>query len=304
MDTARPENHHGREAAVGGSAAEWLVYPTIFTQNEVAASLAAYAIGQEDLPVAQIQKFRNSTVVRKHPPEGFTSKGRPEGAVIRELSHQARMRYLHTAINCNATWRSLPCVTYPREFPRNGAAVKRDRMRLNQWFLYHFHGVIGMWMMEFQMRGAPHFHDLSDIDLASYGPLVKKRRRRPAKGAESDEYWTCEEMERDLAQAWYKIVGSGDERHLKAGVSWEVCQTVDGAIRYASQHAAKPHQKRVPVEYHNLGRFWGKYGPLQVIGEEPQAATTEDVFREFGPAAMSSRGKVKKHIWKGDRHEW
>jgi hypothetical protein len=106
-------------------------------------------------------------------------------------------------------------------------------------------------------------------------------------------------MERDLAAAWYRIVGSGDEKHLKAGVSWEVLEQEDAAIRYAAKHAAKPRQKMVPAEYHNVGRFWGIVGGVKAIAldDEIEEMTTEELLAEFGHDAISSKGLIKKYLW-------
>jgi hypothetical protein len=71
-------------------------------------------------------------------------------------------------------------------------------------------------------------------------------------------------MERDLSAAWYRIVGSGDEKHLRAGICWKAIEHTEGALRYASKHAAKPHQKQVPWQDQNVGRFWGRIGKVTI----------------------------------------
>lgn len=42
--------------------------------------------------------------------------------------------------------------------------------------------------------------------------------------------------------------------HPKA---WEAVREKDGAKRYALKYSLKPHQKKVPKQYQDVGRFWG-----------------------------------------------
>jgi len=59
-----------------------------------------------------------------------------------------------------------------------------------------------------------------------------------------------------ISATWYRIVGSGDPRHLAAGTRIDPIQTWNGVVFYASKYLAKlPDGKFAPVEY--TGRFWG-----------------------------------------------
>ncbi|HEY8902172.1 MAG TPA: hypothetical protein VIM48_00605, partial [Chthoniobacterales bacterium] len=174
----------------------------------------------------------------------------------------------------------------------------RDLDVLKKWLQRRIHGILGIWFLEFQKRGAPHFHFLLDADLRSYGETVLRRRSGKLRGHSKDTYETQADCEADVAAAWFRIVGSGDEKHLRAGVSWEVLESEEAAMKYAAQHAAKPHQKVVPLEYQAVGRFWGKLGKIQLVGgEELEHMGTGQIFAEFGPAAMSSSGRVKKYLY-------
>ena len=164
-------------------------------------------------------------------------------------------------------------------------------------FRDNFQASRAIWFLEFQQRGAPHFHHLLDIDLESHGRLSTKRRSRIE--GEKQSYRTCREIEDDLSAAWYRIVSSCDEKHLRAGISWEVLEDSDAAAKYAAKHAAKPRQKKVPLEYYNVGRFWGVIGRVKAVAldDDFEDMTTDQLFREFGYEAMSSRGRVKKYLW-------
>jgi hypothetical protein len=90
--------------------------------------------------------------------------------------------------------------------------------------------------MEFQSRGAPHFHC----------------------------FLTAEIPKEEISQAWYRIVGSGDDRHLRAGTRIEALREVYAAGAYAAKYLKKQEQKDVPEGYIEVGRFWGLFGGLSV----------------------------------------
>jgi hypothetical protein len=63
-----------------------------------------------------------------------------------------------------------------------------------------------------------------------------------------------------LSETWYRIVGSGDPRHLVAGTQCE--QMLQPPTAYFSSHGQhgrdkKGYQNEVPDGYENAGRFWG-----------------------------------------------
>lgn len=286
-------------AACGGEVAARaarLVYPNISHHDPVVAATVRHVQRCGDQPVATIRRLRRDVVVKKHISAEF--KPNLKRGVIREFSHQSRYRLYLTIRNCGVRFLSMLTLTYPRAFPSNGRTVKKHLDRLITWLRRHFYGVRGIWFLEFQLRGAPHFHLLLDIDLSSYGPLVTRRRRKVSPGA--PEYRTQPETENAVARQWYQIVGSGDPRHLRAGVSWEVLESTDAAERYAAKHAAKPHQKDVPAGYVDVGRFWGGFGGVKVLyrDDDPEPADTAAVVAEFGVEnVLSQKGRIKKYIW-------
>jgi len=95
--------------------------------------------------------------------------------------------------------------------------------------------------MEFQERGAPHFH--------IFGTWF------PDKDV--------------VATIWYNIVNSDDKRHLAAGTRVEFFKHGRaGMSSYASKYALKQEQKTVPENYQNCGRFWGVYGYRAVMSAD------------------------------------
>jgi len=134
-------------------------------------------------------------------------------------------------------------LTYPYEFPTNGAESKNHLRRFLQELQREWKRDIdwqgvrqlhsSFWFLEFQERGAPHYH------IFTNWPISKK--------------W--------VSSRWYDIVGSEDIRHLHAGTRTERLLTGRaGTISYASKYANKLVQKVVPAGFENVGRFWGVYG--------------------------------------------
>lgn len=151
-------------------------------------------------------------------------------------------RYLRES---SSEYREMVTLTYPGFFPSNGKAVKEHLRRFLQECKREYIRTIGddglysaFWFLEFQARGAPHFHI-----FCTWAP---------------DKEW--------VAKTWYFIVGSDDERHLRAGTRVEFIRSGRaGTISYASKYAAKQEQKAVPQDYENVGRFWGVYGRRAVV---------------------------------------
>jgi hypothetical protein len=121
-----------------------------------------------------------------------------------------------------------------------------------------FKGLLYLWFLEFQERGAPHIHILLTLELPK-----DKRYKRIVRG------W--------LALRWYEIVGSEDVKHLLAGTSWERVRCKDGLRHYAVKYASKTRQKEVPLGFQDVGRFWGHSKALTCNPISVEEVTGDDV---------------------------
>lgn len=138
-------------------------------------------------------------------------------------------------------------LTYPNEFPNDGLLVKEHFHKLRQRLNYY--GYKFIWVLEFQRRGAPHFHMLLNKEI------------------------THEE----LAKMWFKIVGSGDLKHLKRGVHVAPIRSKEGMAKYFATYLSKQEQKHVPLAYQNVGRFWGSSQDLLKCVVKKFYGNTEDI---------------------------
>ena len=219
---------------------------------------------------------------------------------------------VHFMKNCPVDFRSMLTLTMPGRFVKDGKIVKKMLRVFSEWL--RSKGFRGVWFLEFQTRGAPHFHIMLDLDLEKLGPLEEVKRRKPLR-----PYLTNKEMQARCARHWAKIVdgkaalvfvdevGNSDEseedrekRRLKnerSGCSLEHIESEEGALHYAAMHANKGKQKNVPEGYQNCGNFWGKIGLGPLDDGEFFPMTTEQIFALYGPDAISSQGRIKKFLY-------
>jgi hypothetical protein len=182
--------------------------------------------------------------------------------------------------------------------------VKRHLEALKKRLMRRFPDIRGIWFLEFQRRGAPHFHLLISIDLSLHGELIQMRRTGKFRGQKSKFFFTVPRLQDLVSDLWYRIVVSGDLAHKKAGCCWEVLESEEAAQRYAAMHAAKPKQKEVPPDFRNVGRFWGKIGDVKLVKIGVVPATTADVLFAFGPNALSAgKSRVKKSLYGAQTRE-
>jgi len=156
------------------------------------------------------------------------------GAVL-AFTRQSRGRLFELLASLNqAALKQLPLfltLTYPKVFPTDRVTTKRH---LDSWLkrlrrVYPKCAVI--WKLEYQRRGAPHFHI-----LLFHVKWVDRRL---------------------LSRTWYEVVNSRDERHLKAGTRIEFIRSWRGVMHYASKYVGKVVALPAGAD---PGRFWGVSG--------------------------------------------
>lgn len=130
--------------------------------------------------------------------------------------------------------------------PGADVEICMDGLRVRSWRrtflmrLYRRHLAPGyVWKLEFQRRGAAHlaiaYSVTGGVDL------------------EAERAW--------VARVWWEIVGSGSERHLRAGTSVEKVRSLRALSTYLIgefvKGKSKEYQHVVPRTYKNVGRWWG-----------------------------------------------
>lgn len=161
---------------------------------------------------------------------------RPPRGTVREFSRKSRTRLQQTlcAMPIDHVSRGVLFVTltYPAKYPGEWAVWKRQ---IDNW-LHRLRRRLprsaGVWKLEPQTRGAPHFH------LLMIGaPFMAKE-------------W--------LSRSWYEIVGSGDPKHLAAGTNVQLARSHRGVVAYAAKYTAKRNE--LPADWQDgVGRYWGVF---------------------------------------------
>jgi len=168
-------------------------------------------------------------------------------------------------------------LTYPGEYPSDGEVSKRH-LRAFLAFLKR-RGIDDIWKLEFQERGAPHYH------------LVVSK---------CVEYY-------EIQKVWDRIIGND----WKARGEKHSSSTSVGAIKSVAQlyyrvqkYFTKRDQTDVPLGYENVGRFWGcSRGLLRPdvrskVGSYYYVCALTRMFRRW----LSARAKFrfrKKWTWRG-----
>ena len=140
--------------------------------------------------------------------------------------------------------------------------------------------VSGIWKLEPQERGAPHYH------LLVFGVNFIPHQM--------------------LSQWWFDIVGSGDERHLQAGISIEAVRSREGVMHYAS----KMYMGKIIEGFSGVGRFWGVFNraklPLSKAVRVEIAGPVLVHFQRIARRFIQSQMKAN-FLWKrtlGKRVRW
>jgi hypothetical protein len=136
-------------------------------------------------------------------------------------------------------------LTYPAEWAWDVKLWKRHLKIFSQRFLRRWTSAGFIWKLEFQQRGAPHFH-----------PFVW--------GIPDSEF---REFIHWISDAWNEVAGNGDPSHLLAGTSVERMRHSGAATRYVSGYASKSDQTK-PGE--KVGRYWGVVGNDRIPWGTPE----------------------------------
>ncbi|MFZ2447754.1 MAG: hypothetical protein WAW37_15465 [Syntrophobacteraceae bacterium] len=236
----------------------------------------------------------------------FQPEKRPGGirGPIKDFSKESRHRLMRRMAKINQDEAGLPDflhLTYPAEWSQDWWVWKRDLDTFLKAVIRKWPDVWGPWRLEFQERGAPHFHLLLWDGPGVEGIRRYDRRKRKVKyvavsGKKSSKN---KEIFDWISGTWYRVVGSGDKRHLEAGTKIEPIETWRGVVHYVSKYLAKlPDGNFVPVDY--TGRFWGVIQKDRwkiVIHEDvlPEAAWFR--VRRVLEKRRRSHGAKKRKLW-------
>jgi len=158
---------------------------------------------------------------------------RGEVSVFSSGSRFRLFRLLHTLKFETMTFCTL---TYPAEFPTDPKIYKAHLKEWRRRYEERFGKVPTVWRLEFQTRGAPHYHLLQlDAPFAEVGYL---------------------------SELWASVVHSCDEAHKKIGVDVKLITKGKEArliATYIAKYVAKIDNSKLSEQKNKVGRWWGKW---------------------------------------------
>ena len=185
---------------------------------------------------------------------------------ITKLTHKSLSRLARTVTETEQPLSSILTLSYGPTFPSDGKQVKRQLNTFLSWL--RSKGLTDyVWFLEFQRRGAPHFHVLCgwDYDRTLHDQIATR-------------WATILARDMNLSDQEKKAI----VRQHKRARTYEAIREKDGAARYAIKYACKLEQKLVPILFSNVGRFWGasrsivsQISPGQIVD------ITEDELRQW-----------------------
>jgi len=152
--------------------------------------------------------------------------------IITEFSNGSRRRLMQYVNNCDARYRVFITLTYPQDFPVDGPTTKKHLADFCDWIMVNYkrgNSDSLLWVLEFQKRGAPHYHLL-------FTRFIDCIRVQAAWNACINSY----------------SLASTKIQALRGGTS-----QVAG---YMGKYLRKNDQKQVPPRFSKVGRFWGIRG--------------------------------------------
>jgi len=169
-------------------------------------------------------------------PDGL---GKHKGDVIDGYSRESRNRFIKLLMSIDYDKTSSPLfytLTYPGEYSNDPRVWKRDYRTFVERLKYRYPDIYGTWRLEPQKRGAPHFCGF---------------------------LWGCPGLEtmegkKAFSMDWYEVVGSCDEKHLRAGTGIDVEMNIQNRIFYMAKYQTKEEKGGEKQEFdYPVGRYWG-----------------------------------------------
>lgn len=155
---------------------------------------------------------------------------------ITKLTRAARKRMIEATMQFTFETVKFVTLTYPSEWDCDPVLWKVHLRRWRSRLERRYGALKAFWRLEFQKRGAPHYHVLL-----------------------FDAPWIDREW---LAKSWYECVGSGDPKHLKAGTQIKFVASKDKergrVIYYVSKYIGKNDTGSRPPDAWT-GRYWGRW---------------------------------------------
>jgi len=179
---------------------------------------------------------------------------------------------------CSVEFRSLMTLTYGANYPLSGKKAKKD---LNH-FLISSKRAFGpyehIWVLEFQDRGAVHFHiatTLPEPNILQRGIFADIWQ-----GVSTPYSWPYCQLDFDgkkFRQGQTLLTDQAVRDVHLHNFSWEAVRKKDALHHYFAKYCTKIRQKKVPSWYSDVGRFWAASEGVRLPDGHPFHGGEEEV---------------------------
>jgi hypothetical protein len=177
---------------------------------------------------------------------------------IKVFSAASRYRLFRTLHKLEFKTVTFCTLTYPGEYPTDSRIYKAHLKEYRRRFEIWYGKTPAVWRLEFQKRGAPHYH-IMYLD-APFIPI------------------------RDWCELWHDVIHSNDPAHLINGVDVKlVTGGSESALvaSYLAKYVAKVDDRLSDCMRVKIGRWWGKWNikeeqPIEVECLDYQAGQVVD----------------------------
>lgn len=170
-------------------------------------------------------------------------------------------------------------LTYPPGHGTDAHVCKRHLDNFGKTFIRRYPLCSLIWKMEYTKALRIHYH-LIVFNTDRSGDLKLKSDLIPF-----------------VSNAWFRICGTGNKKHLSAGTRCEYVKSWNGVIYYTSKYLAKTGST-IPLEFTETfsGRFWGIINRKCVPIMEREFVLDEDEY-------FILRRRLKKFLEKSTRYK-
>lgn len=210
-------------------------------------------------PVVGFVSFPGGVIIRRQSLLRIGGKNyKHQRGTVTVLSRRSLNKFALLVRSSGVKWQSVWTLSYGVNYPLDGKIAKQH---LNKFLIYakrEFGEFQYFWVLEFQQRGAVHFH----IGCTLPPPNIFQRQRLADiwQNISTPMSWRYTQVEFSEFSHCY-----GDELSTDMAVwevhthhkSWERVRDEGGMSHYLAKYANKLYQKTVPGHYRNVGRFWG-----------------------------------------------
>ena len=171
-------------------------------------------------------------------------RSRKQRGTVRGLSSKSRSRFLRLLARINRPDRALFVTLSYQTWVEDWKAWKRD---LDTWFKAvkrTYPALAGAWRMEFQERGAPHWHALLWLGEEDHLEAVRAR----------------------CSSAWLAAIGQDNEATRRHAVTVDLVNDIDRCGFYIALYQAKDKNDRKDID---TGRLWGVVNK-KALGLDPE----------------------------------